>query len=107
MNITELEFSKIVKFHDTDIHVEERPAYRILQDCAHKYPDRRAVVAADRALSYRELNEEANAVGNALISHGAGPESIVAVLADRNSYAYVMRQGVLKSGGAFLPIDPD
>ena len=107
LKITESDFEKILKFHDTDIHVEERPAYRILQDCAHKYPDRRAVVAADRTLSYRELNEEANAVGNALISHGAGPESIVAVLADRNSYAYVMRQGVLKSGGAFLPIDPD
>ena len=35
------------------------------------------------------------------------PESIIAVMADRDSYAYVMRQGVLKSGGAFLPIDPE
>ena len=103
MNITESEFEKILRLHDTEIHVNERPAYRILQDSAYKYPDRKAVVAADRTLSYKELNEEANVVGNGLIKKGVKPETIVAVLAERDSYAYVMRQGVLKSGGAFLP----
>lgn len=94
-------------FYDTDYPVAERPAYRLVQDVAAKTPEKTALVAVDRTMSYRELNEEANAVGHALRDAGAGPESIVAVLAQRNSYAYVMRQGVLKSGGAFLPIDPE
>ena len=93
--------------YDTYAEVPERPAYRILEDSAHKDPDRTAVVASDRSLSYGELNAEANAAAHALVSKGAGPDTIVAVLADRDSYAAVMRQGVLKSGGAFLPIDPD
>lgn len=97
----------IEELYDTYAEVSERPAYRILQDSAHQYPDRTAVVASDRSLSYSELNSEANAAAYALVSKGAGPDTIVAVLADRDSYAGVMRQGVLKSGGAFLPIDPE
>ena len=94
-------------FYDTDYPVVERPAYRLLQDTAEKVPEKTALIAVDRTMSYRELNGEANALGRALREQGAGPETIVAVLAERNSYAYVMRQGVLKSGGAFLPIDPE
>ncbi|MBQ7558079.1 MAG: amino acid adenylation domain-containing protein, partial [Lachnospiraceae bacterium] len=105
--ISEDEAAAIDGLYDSSFPVRERPAYRLLQDSAVKYPDKKAVVATDRTLTYRELNEEANAIGHVLMENGAGPESIVAVMAERNSYAYVMRQGVLKSGGAFLPIDPE
>ena len=97
----------IDSLYDSGYFVAERPAYRLLQDSADKYPDRTALVAGDRSLTYRQLNEEANALGHVLKDKGAGPERIVAVMAERDSYAYVMRQGVLKSGGAFLPIDPE
>ena len=105
--ITEKAFAELLQIHDTDVVVKRRPAYRLLEDCASKFAEKVAVIAHDRRLTYRELNEEANAVGRKLQKEGAGSETIVAVLADRDSYAYVMRQGVLKSGGAFLPIDPD
>nr|MCR5602962.1 amino acid adenylation domain-containing protein [Lachnospiraceae bacterium] len=105
--VTDREKEKIQNLYDSSYPVEERPAYRLLQDASDKYPDRKALVAVDRTLTFRELNEEANAIGHVLAGLGAGPESIVAVLAQRNSHAYVMRQGVLKSGGAFLPIDPE
>ncbi len=95
------------KLHDTKVDVPIRPAYRLLQDSAKRYPDRTALVATDRKLTYSDLNEEANKVGRTLVKAGVKCDSIVAVLADRNSYAYVMRQGVLKSGGAFLPVDPE
>jgi len=104
---TKADEEKIKILHDSDFPVKERPAYRLLQDAAHKNPDRKALVAKDRTLSYKELNEEANALGFILRSKGAKAESIVAVMPDRDSYAYVMRQGVLKSGGAFLPIDSE
>ncbi|MBQ3463814.1 MAG: amino acid adenylation domain-containing protein, partial [Clostridia bacterium] len=112
-NISDISFvsnddeKAILSLHDTDFKVEEKPAYRLLQDSAEKYPDRNAVIAVDRTLTYRELNEEANALGHLLRDNGAQPETIVAVMAERDSYAYIMRQGVLKSGGAFLPIDPE
>ncbi|MBR4344503.1 MAG: amino acid adenylation domain-containing protein, partial [Lachnospiraceae bacterium] len=97
----------ILKLHDTEAKVAERPAYRLLQDSAKKNPEKTALIAVDRSLTYRELNEEANAVGHALVDAGLKPDTMVAVLADRDSYAYVMREGVLKSGGAFMPIDPE
>ncbi len=97
----------IKNVHDTIVNVPAKPAYRLMQDSAEKFPERTAVAACDRKLTYKEFNEEANRVGRTLISKGVKPDTIVAVLADRNSYAYVMRQGVLKSGGAFLPIDPE
>ncbi|MDO4539395.1 MAG: condensation domain-containing protein, partial [Coriobacteriales bacterium] len=97
----------ISELHDTAWPVPERPAYRLLQDQAEAHPDRVALVACDRTLTYGELNAEANAVGHALAAAGAGPDSMVAVMAERNSWAYVMRQGALKAGGAFLPIDPE
>lgn len=104
--VTQQDDKNILNFYDTFYPVNERPAYRILQDSAEKYPENIALIAADRTLTYKELNEEANALGNILKNRGVKIETIVAVFARRNSYAYVMRQGVLKSGGAFLSIDP-
>ncbi|MBQ2670526.1 MAG: AMP-binding protein, partial [Clostridia bacterium] len=92
-NISDISFvsnddeKAILSLHDTDFKVEEKPAYRLLQDSAEKYPDRNAVIAVDRTLTYRELNEEANALGHLLRDNGAQPETIVAVMAERDSYA--------------------
>ncbi len=97
---------RILNIYDASSPYEDKPSYRHLQDSAEKYPDRTALIAIDRTLTYRELNEEANALGHVLRDHGADIESKIAVLADRNSYGYVMREGALKSGGAFMPIDP-
>ena len=55
-----------IKLHDTKVDVPVRPAYRLLQDSAKRYPDRTALVATDRKLTYSELNEEANKVGRTL-----------------------------------------
>ncbi len=103
----EEDINKLQNLHDSSFPVKERPAYRLLQDSADKAPEKKALVAKDRTLTYKELNEEANALGHVLRQKGAEAESIIAVMAHRDSYAYVMRQGVLKSGGAFLPIDPE
>jgi len=105
--VSEADRQAILALHDTSFAVEARPAYRLLQDSAEKYPERTALIAIDRTLTYRELNGEANAVGHILREYGAGPDTIVAVMADRDSFAYLMRQGALKSGGAFMPIDPE
>jgi len=105
--VSDNDIEAIKNVHDTIVNVPAKPAYRLMQDSAEKFPERTAVAACDRKLTYKEFNEEASKVGHSLISRGVKPDTIVAVLADRNSYAYVMRQGVLKSGGAFLPIDPE
>ncbi|WP_082973810.1 non-ribosomal peptide synthetase, partial [Mycobacterium sp. E1386] len=65
-----------------------------------------AVRCAGRSLSYRELDEASNRLAHALIARGAGRGESVAVLLDRSAEAIVAILAVLKSGAAYLPIDP-
>ena len=105
--MTEREFKQLLSIHDTSWPVPYRPAYRLIEDSAHEHPDRAAVIACDRTLTYAELNAEANAVARALVEAGAGAETKVAVLADRDGWAYTMRTAPLKAGAAFMPVDPE
>ncbi|MBB5336290.1 non-ribosomal peptide synthetase [Pectinatus brassicae] len=97
---------KLQEMHNTYWPVEERPAYRLLQDSAAKYPERIAAIAAGEVMTYDELNRAANRLGRSLRQTGLGTEKIAGVMLERSSLVYIARQGVLKAGGAFLPIDP-
>ncbi|MBQ6131554.1 MAG: amino acid adenylation domain-containing protein, partial [Selenomonadaceae bacterium] len=54
-----------------------------------------------------ELNAGANRLGRVLQNHGVGVEKIVGVMLNRGLEVYIARQGILKAGGAFLPMTPD
>ncbi|GAA3379182.1 non-ribosomal peptide synthetase DhbF [Streptomyces sannanensis] len=69
-------------------------------------PDAVAVVCDDITLTYRELNSRANRLAHALIARGAGPEKLVALALPRSVDLVVAVLGVLKSGAAYLPVDP-
>ncbi|MBQ6131121.1 MAG: amino acid adenylation domain-containing protein, partial [Selenomonadaceae bacterium] len=108
VNITSAdELEKLQSLHDTAWEVLERPAYRLLQDSAEKFPERTAAIANGKSLTYRELNAAANRLGHVLKDNGVGVEKIVGVMLNRGLEVYIARQGILKSGGAFLPMTPD
>ncbi|MEX3647351.1 AMP-binding protein, partial [Mycolicibacterium porcinum] len=69
-------------------------------------PGSEAVSFEGRTLSYRELDEASNRLARLLIDVGAGPGACVGLLAGRSADAVVAILGVLKSGAAYLPIDP-
>lgn len=69
-------------------------------------PDDPAVVCAGETISYAELNRRANRLAHRLRALGVGAETTVGVLAERTPRLAVAVLGVLKSGGAFVPIDP-
>ncbi|HTY26725.1 MAG TPA: amino acid adenylation domain-containing protein, partial [Mycobacterium sp.] len=69
-------------------------------------PDAVAVSFEGRSLSYRELDEAANRLAHLLSGHGAGPGRCVALLLDRSEHAVVAMLAVLKTGAAYLPVDP-
>ena len=57
-------------------------------------------------MTYRELDEAANRLAHLLVDHGAGPGQCVALLFSRSAEAIVAILAVLKTGAAYLPIDP-
>ncbi|MBW7473808.1 non-ribosomal peptide synthase/polyketide synthase [Paenibacillus oenotherae] len=79
----------------------------LVEEQAGKTPRLPAIIAGSRTLTYREWNERANQLARTLRAKGAGPERIVAILADRSVEMAVAILAVLKSGAAYMPIDPE
>ena len=69
-------------------------------------PEAVAVTFEGRSLTYRELEEAANRLAHLLAGQGAGPGQCVALLFTRSVEAIVAILAVLKTGAAYLPIDP-
>ena len=74
---------------------------------AAEAPDRTALIAADGTYTYRQLDENANRVANALISRGVKKGDRVVLLLPRTSRMFFSVFGVLKSGAAYIPCDPN
>jgi amino acid adenylation domain-containing protein len=71
-----------------------------------KYGESVAVAMEGEQLTYSELNSRANRVGRVLEREGAGREGLVAIYMPRSIEMIICILGVLKSGGAYVPIDP-
>ncbi|MFD7937378.1 amino acid adenylation domain-containing protein [Streptomyces sp. NPDC059755] len=74
---------------------------------AEARPDAVAVDSLEGIVTYRQLNERANRLAHYLIDKGIGPERVVAVVIPRSLDMVVSVLAVLKSGGAYLPIDTE
>ncbi|WP_285505284.1 non-ribosomal peptide synthetase [Actinokineospora sp. NBRC 105648] len=72
-----------------------------------KAPGALALVAGDERLTYAELDARSDAVADVLVERGAVPGGIVAVALPRSADLVVAVLAVLKSGAAYLPLDPD
>lgn len=74
---------------------------------ARRHPERIAVMAAGEQASFAELDARAEAIAGRLAEAGVGPDSLVGVLADRSVGMLASILGVLKAGGAYLPLEPE
>ncbi|WP_143664783.1 amino acid adenylation domain-containing protein, partial [Streptomyces sp. NRRL B-24572] len=74
---------------------------------AARTPDAVAVTDDSGALTYRELDERANRLAAELLRRGAAPEEFVAVALPRSTALAVALVAVLKTGAAYVPVDPE
>ncbi len=102
-------------------NVQEYPRdktfHQLFEEQAARTPDRAAVVgtalgpassgAPDMCyLSYRELNRGAGRLARVLRAGGVGPGTVVAVMLDRTVEIIAGVIGIMKAGGAYLPVEP-
>ena len=78
----------------------------LFADQVARTPEAVAVTFEGRSRTYRELDEAANRLAHLLAGQGAGPGQCVALLLERSAQAIVAIMAVLKTGAAYLPIDP-
>ena len=69
-------------------------------------PEAVALTSGEDSWTYRELEEAANRLAHLLAGQGVGPGQCVALLFSRSAEAIVAILAVLKTGAAYLPIDP-
>lgn len=79
---------------------------QLVANQASTRPGAIALEANDHAITYRELNEQANQLAHYLQSVGVGPNTLVGVVMERSLDMVVTLLGVLKAGGAYVPLDP-
>lgn len=77
----------------------------LISEQARAAPGAIALQLDDHAMTYRQLDEQANRLSRELIARGVGPESLVGLLVDRDVGFVLGVLGILKAGGAFVPID--
>jgi amino acid adenylation domain-containing protein len=69
-------------------------------------PEATAVTFEGRSMTYREVDAAANRLAHLLIGYAVGPGECVALLVERSAQAIIAMLAVLKTGAAYVPIDP-
>ena len=95
------------EFNDTARPLPEATLPQLFEAQVARTPEATALVFGEESLTYQELNTRANALAHHLIGLGVGPESLVGIALERSMAMVVALLGVLKAGGAYLPLDPD
>jgi amino acid adenylation domain-containing protein len=81
------------------------PVPEMVEDQVRRTPDAIAVSFAGGELTYRQLDERADAIAGALAAQGIGSDAVVAVALPRSPDLVAALLGVLKAGGVYLPVD--
>jgi amino acid adenylation domain-containing protein len=81
--------------------------HRLFERVAQQRQNAVAVVQNNRTLTYRQLDERANALAGRLQTAGAGPGALIGVLMERSLEWVVSLLAVLKTGAAYLPLSVD
>jgi amino acid adenylation domain-containing protein len=97
----------VVDWNNTEVDVPgEQIIHKYFEEQAERSPGVQAVAFDGQSLTYDELNCQANQVARYLRELGVGPEVVVALYFERSIEMVVGILGVLKAGGACLPLDP-
>src|SRR5438093_1176981 len=95
------------EFNDTaSAYPADKTIVELFEAQVARTPHEDAIRFADRSLTYRELNDRANQVAAYLNTYGVGPDQLVALYMEHSIEVVCAILGVLKTGAAYVPVDP-
>ncbi|MEO5902088.1 MAG: MupA/Atu3671 family FMN-dependent luciferase-like monooxygenase, partial [Ilumatobacteraceae bacterium] len=100
------EAEQLRRWNDTARPLPPATVHGLFADQVGRTPDAVAVVVRDTRITYRELDERANALAARLIDLGVVPDTMVGIYLERSVDMVVSLLAVLKAGGAYVPMDP-
>ncbi|WP_133127062.1 amino acid adenylation domain-containing protein [Legionella nagasakiensis] len=98
----------LVRWNNTQATFDTRkPLHHYFEEQVLKTPHAIAAVFEENSLTYNELNQKANILAHYLRNQGIQPNHLVGICLNRSLEMIVSILGILKSGGAYLPLDPN
>jgi hypothetical protein len=85
---------------------QDQTIVELFEQQVKRSPQATAIIFEDQILSYQELNEKSNQLAHYLKAKGVKPETLVPICLERSVEMMIGILGILKSGGAYVPIDP-
>jgi len=98
---------QLVEWNQTTREYPVKTVHEVFEDCARTSPDALALKGAFEFVTYRKLDQTANAIAHYLLGLRLSRHSFVAVCAPGNPLGIAAFIGVLKAGLAYLPVDAD
>ncbi|MFT5822330.1 MAG: amino acid adenylation domain-containing protein, partial [Crocinitomix sp.] len=99
----------LFKFNDTEVdYPAGQTVLDLFQAQVSKTPNQTAVISGEECLTYLELDEKSNQLADYLLKNYAiNSDDLIGIKLTRNHWMLVVILGVIKSGGAYVPIDPN
>ncbi|SHM51676.1 surfactin family lipopeptide synthetase A [Anaerosporobacter mobilis DSM 15930] len=85
---------------------EESSIQKVFENIVEKQPNHIALVFKNKKLTYKDLNDRANAVAEELQNRSVTKMDIVGIMAERSVEMIIGILGIIKSGATYIPIDP-
>lgn len=107
--LSEKERRKILyDFNNTKAeYPSQKTVHQMFEQQCVKEPGKVALVFGEIEITYGELNERSDKIASYLRKNGIAPDTVVGVVMKRSPEMIISILAVLKSGGAYLPIDPE
>jgi len=98
----------LINFNDTtEAYPQDKTIIQLFEEQVAKSPEAIAIVFEESQLTYRALQEQSTQLAHYLVSKGIDKESLVPICIERGLEMMVGLLGILKTGAAFVPVDPE
>lgn len=96
------------RFNVNRENLPPKTVIELFEEQAGKHSSQTAIIFQEKKISYQELNERVNIIANNLRrEYSVRPDDVFGIMIDRSEHMVIAILGILKSGAAYLPLDPN